>query len=382
MKFKLYTLCVFLTCLLTLNTGFANCSAIDHQATQLMQKNKIKGMAIAIINQGKTEFCNYGYTSSNHQNKINEHTLFEIASISKTFTATLAGIAAAQGLFNLQEPISEYVSELKINPIYHTVNSQELLAHVSGLAFTQETNFKTSNQTDFVNTLLKAKAQYPSQTHYLYGQVGISLVALALEKKYQSSFSDILQKQLLNKLNMQETFVDVPSDYTNRATGYDENNKPVSYFRVGSLTPAAGIKSSTYDLAKYLQLQLDGNHDPDFAKALNIVHQNYYCLYPDGTYQQLAWVYHPKSDLLTEFKPETHNVAHFKPQKLAQHCADDLNGFIEKTGNSYGMSLYAVYSPSINAGVIVLANKARVSDTVNLGRSILKQIDPKKYETN
>ncbi len=95
-------------------------------------------------------------------------------------------------------------------------------------------------------------------------------------------------------------------------------------------------------------------------------------------YRALAWVYHPKNDLLTEFKPETHNAAQFKPQKLAQHCADDPNGFIEKTGNSYGMSLYAVYSPSINAGVIVLANKARVSDTVNLGRNILKQIEPEK----
>ncbi len=290
MKFKPHTLCIFLASLLTLNNCFANCSTIDPQATQLMQQSKINGMAIAIIHRGKTEFCNYGYTSSNHQNKINEHSLFEIASISKTFTATLAGIAAAQGLFNLQEPISDYVNELKVNPLYHTVNSQELLAHVSGLAFTQESNFKISTQTDFVNTLVKVKAQYPPQTHYQYGQVGTSLVALALEKKYQSSFSDILQKQLLNKLNMQETFVDVPSNYTNRATGYNKNNKPVPYFRVGSLTPAAGIKSSSYDLAKYLHLQLNGNHDPDFAKVLTIVHQNYYCLYPDGTYQQLGSV--------------------------------------------------------------------------------------------
>ncbi len=106
MKFKF---CVFFAFLLALNTGFANCKAIEYQATQLMQKNKIDGMAIAIINHSNTEFCNYGYTSTNHQNKVNEHTLFEIASISKTFTATLAGIAVMQGIFDLQKPISEYV---------------------------------------------------------------------------------------------------------------------------------------------------------------------------------------------------------------------------------------------------------------------------------
>src|ERR1700688_2407088 len=99
MKFKL---CVCLVLLLTLNTGFANCNTIEQQAIQLMQKNKVNGMAIAIINQGNT--------------------VFEIASISKTFTATLAGIAAAQGVFDLQKPISDYVGALKINPIYQNIN--------------------------------------------------------------------------------------------------------------------------------------------------------------------------------------------------------------------------------------------------------------------
>ncbi len=373
MKFKLRKFYVCLSFLFTLTAGHANCNTIEHQAAQLMQKNKINGMAIAIINQGSAQFCNYGYTSASHENKINEHTLFEIASISKTFTATLAGIAAAQGVFDLQKPISDYVNDIKSNAAYQNVNNQELLAFVSGLAFTQESNFKGS-QTDFLNILAKVKAQYPPQTYYRYGQVGVSLVALGLEKVYRSTFNNILQKQLLDKLNMQETFVDVPPNYKNKATGYDQNNEPIPYFSIGSLTPAAGLKSSTYDLTKYLKLQLNSSHDPVFSKALSIIHQNYYCLYPDGTYQQLAWVYHPKNDLMTEFKPGTQNAAHFKPQKLALHCAYDPNGFIEKTGNSYGMSLYAVYMPSTNSGVIVLANKARVSDTVNLGRNILKQI--------
>jgi beta-lactamase class C len=150
--------------LFTLTAGYANCDTIEHQSTQLMQKNKINGMAIAIINQGDAQFCNYGYTSTNHKNKINEHTLFEIASISKTFTATLAGIATAQGVFDLQKPISDYVSDLKTNPIYQKVNSQELLAFVSGLSFTQESNFEGS-QIDFLNALLKVNAQYPPQTY-------------------------------------------------------------------------------------------------------------------------------------------------------------------------------------------------------------------------
>lgn len=368
MKYRIFILLTFI-----FGTASADCGSIDQQVNQLMQKNKIHGVAIAIVKHSEVEFCNYGYTSANKNQKIDQHTIFDIASISKTFTATLAGIAATQGVFDLQKPISAYVDALNANPTYNNINSQELLAHVSGLNFTQETNFKQSNQTKFINTLNKTKSQHLSETYYQYGQVGISLVAIALEKVYKQSFGDILQQQLLNKIGMKETFINIPASYKNVARGYDQNNKPVAPFNIGMLTPAGGLKSSTYDLAKYLQLQLSTNSNPIFNKALNLVHQNYYCLYPDGTYQQLAWVYHPRNDLVATFKPGTSNSAHFKPQKLANHCAYDPNGFIEKTGNSNGMSLYILYMPSQEIGVVVLTNKARVADSVNLGRSILKE---------
>jgi beta-lactamase class C len=372
MQFKkfLISLLLFLAC----NNSFAGCGSIDKQVNQLMKKGKVNGVAIAIINKGKTEFCSYGYTSENKKHKINEHTVFEIASISKTFTATLAGIAVAQGLFDLKKPISDYVKALDVNPDYRKVNSQELLTHVSGLKFTNETDFSQSNQSDFINTLIENKAQYLPETHYQYGQVGISLVAIALEKTYNLPFSDILQQQLLNKLNMNETFINVPSTYTNIATGYNQENKQIPPFSVGNLTPAAGLKSSTYDLAKYLKLQLDSSQDFKLNKALAIVHKNYYCLYPDGTYQQLAWVYHPSSDLMSTFKASKRSAVNFKPQKLAQNCATDSNGFIEKSGNSYGMSLYIVYLPNKDSGVVVLTNRAQFADSVNLGRNILKKM--------
>jgi len=365
-KNKIFVLLIFFS-----GSVFADCHSVDELINQLMQKNKINGVAVTVIKRGNVEFCNYGYISANKDQKVDQHTIFDIASISKTFTATLAGIAAAQGIFDLQKPINEYVNTLNTNQ-YKNINSQELLAHVSGLDFTQETNFKQTSQTNFINTLNKTKSRHLPGTYYQYGQVGISLVAIALEKVYKQPFDDILRQQLLNKLEMKETFINVPSSYKNIATGYDQNNKPVAPFNIGILTPAGGLKSSSYDLAKYLQLQLNATN-PLFIKALNLVHKNYYCLYPDGTYQQLAWVYHPQNDLTTTFKPGANSAAHFKPQKLAEHCAYDANGFIEKSGNSNGMSLYILYMPSNAIGVIVLTNKARVADSVNVGRSILNQ---------
>lgn len=352
---------------------FADCQLIDKQVNQIMSTNKISGVAIAIVHDNKTEFCNYGYTTIDKTQKIDQHTLFEIASISKTFTATLAGIANAEGKFDLQKPISSYIKELKENEAYNQINSQELLAHVSGMNFVQERNFKQLDQADFIKILNTSKAQYQPQTHYKYGQVGISMVAIALEKSYQQPFDIILQQELLNKIQMNETFMNIPTSYKNVATGYDKDNQSVTPLDTGVLSPAAGLKSSTQDLAKYLKLQLVANNDDRFAQALKLVHRNYYCLYQDGTYQQLAWVYHPNQDFGSLIKPSTGNVLNVNAQKLAQHCLNDSDGFIEKTGNSYGMSSYIIYHPNTSTGVIVLINKARAVDSVNLGRNILKQ---------
>ncbi len=357
------------------NISYANCNLINDNVKQIMHKNQITGVAIAIISHGNTEFCNYGYTTATKKDKVTQHTIFEIASISKTITATLAGIAASRGLLNLQEPINQYVKSLNNVTVYNEVNSQELLTHVSGLNFTQETNFNQS-RAGFINTLAKTQAQHLPQTYYRYGQVGISLVAIALEDIYKLSFNKILKQQLLNRIGMSETFINPPANYKNVATGYNTHNQAVPMFSTGILVPSAGLWSSSQDLAKYIKVQLDSSHYPNLTKALSFVHKNYYCLYQDGTYQQLAWEYHPRSDLLSIFQPNINTNTGSISRELAKSCANNSNGFIEKSGNSPGMSSYIIYMPSAGTGVVVLTNKALVPDSVNLGRSILKQISP------
>lgn len=372
MKARIY-ICIIL--IVAANIGHANCNLINDNVKQIMLKNQINGVAIAIISPGNTEFCNYGYTTATKKDKVTKHTIFEIASISKTFTATLAGIAASRGLLNLQRPINQYVTSLNGVTIYNDVNSQELLTHVSGLNFTQETNFNQSS-VDFIRALNKTQAQHLPQTYYQYGQVGISLVAIALEEIYKLPFKKILQQQLLDKIGMNETFIYPPSNYKDIATGYNTNNQAVPMFSTDILTPSAGLKSSSQDMAKYIKVQLDSSHYPSLTKALSFVHKNYYCLYQDGTYQQLAWEYHPRGDLLSIFQPNINTNTSSISRELAKSCANNSNGFIEKSGNSPGMSSYIIYMPSADTGVVVLTNKALVPDSVNLGRSILKKISP------
>lgn len=130
---------------------------------------------------------------------------------------------------------------------------------------------------------------------------------------------------------MKYTSIDVsPANKDFIVTGYNKHDKPVGFMNIGIENPAGGLKSNTYDLAKYLQLQLN-SQPSNLKQALTIVHKNYYCLYEDGTYQQLAWEYHPTSDLFKKFQPDNKNRNITPSRKLPSNCQNAINGFIDKT---------------------------------------------------
>lgn len=101
--------------ILSLLLGAGNCMAaadlrqvVDATVKPLMQQQAIPGLAVAIVQDGKARYFNYGIAAKDSQQPISENTLFEIGSVSKTFAATLAGYAQATGKLKLSAPASDY----------------------------------------------------------------------------------------------------------------------------------------------------------------------------------------------------------------------------------------------------------------------------------
>ena len=74
----------------------------------VMERNNVPGMAVAVSLEGKQHFFNYGVASKASGQKVATDTIFEIGSISKTFTATLASYARARGALSLSDNASKY----------------------------------------------------------------------------------------------------------------------------------------------------------------------------------------------------------------------------------------------------------------------------------
>ena len=86
---------------------------VDSSVEPLMQQQGIAGLSVAVVKNGQAQYFNYGVASTDSQQPVTEDTLFEIGSLSKTFTATLGGYAQATGKLKLQDKASQHLSALK-----------------------------------------------------------------------------------------------------------------------------------------------------------------------------------------------------------------------------------------------------------------------------
>src|SRR5690349_866804 len=79
----------------------------------LLAEHGIPGIAVAVTHQGRRRFASFGVASRSSGAPVDEHTLFEIGSLSKPFTATFAGWAVARGAMRLEEHPGRYLPPLR-----------------------------------------------------------------------------------------------------------------------------------------------------------------------------------------------------------------------------------------------------------------------------
>ena len=104
---------------------------VDRAIAPLMQRFAIPGMAVAVSVGGQRHYYTYGIASRETRQAVTRNTLFEIGSISKTFTATLATYAEVTGKLALSQSPSDFFPELK-GSHFDDVTLLNLGTHTSG----------------------------------------------------------------------------------------------------------------------------------------------------------------------------------------------------------------------------------------------------------
>jgi beta-lactamase class C len=326
-------------------------------ALAVMQQNDIPGMAIAITDHGKQRFYNLGVASRATGQPVTSYTLFELGSISKTLTASLATWAQAQGQLSLTADIDNYLPQLQGSrlgkvPVYH------LATHTAGGFPLQVPD--TVRNTDELMAYFKAwQPHYLPGTHRSYANPSIGLLGMIAAKSLKLPFEQAMEQRLFPALGMSNTWLDVPGDrLPTYAQGYDKTGAPVRLNPGVLAAEAYGVKSASRDLLRFVEANLGApDVEPLLRRALEDTRTGYFEV--GAMTQDLIWEQYEQpaklDDLLTgnsaSMALDTHPVLPLKP------VGTQRNVWVNKTGSTNGFGGYVAFVPEKQLGIVILANK-------------------------
>jgi beta-lactamase class C len=357
---RLKTLAV---CVTLLTTG--QCVAQDQIETvvnaavrPVMQAQAVAGIAVAVTVNGKPHYFNYGVASKESAQPVTENTLFEIGSVSKTFTATLAAYAQATGKLSLSDKASSVLPDLR-GSAFDNISVLQLGTYSAGglpLQFPDAADAPDK----MLGYFQQWKPTYAAGTHRLYSNPSLGLFGYLAAQSMGAPFDDLMEKTLLPKLGLKHTYLTVPQAQMGLyAQGYNKEDKPVRVGPGALDSEAYGVKTSAADLIRYVEANMkpSGLETP-MQQAVAITHTGYYKV--GEMTQGLGWEFYPYPVSLdkllagnsTQMAMEAHEVQWLTPPQPQPESV-----LINKTGSTGGFGAYVAYVPSKDIGIVILANK-------------------------
>lgn len=350
---------------------------VDQAIRPVIAEYDLPGVAVGVTVDGKASFFNYGLASREHDTPVSEHTLFELGSISKTFTATLAAYAQATGKLSLDDRPGKYLPALRGAAI-DKASVLNLGTYTAGGLPLQFPDDVADDGTLAYFKQWKADAAPGTQRRYSNPSLGLFGHVAALSMG--SGFAEAMETRILPGLGLKHTYVRVPAgamgDY---AWGYDEANKP-GRMSAGPLADETyGIRSSAADMIRYLQANIDpGRLEAPLRRALEGTHVGYFKI--DGMVQGLGWEQYPYPVTLRELEAgnsqkmirEANPASALVPAQTPPPAT-----LFNKTGSTSRFGAYAAFVPAKRIGIIILANKNYpIPARIKAAHAILKRLAP------
>ncbi|WLW62895.1 serine hydrolase [Achromobacter aegrifaciens] len=241
----------------------------------IMRRSQVPGMAVAVVIDGKTVLAQgYGTREAGKQAPVDAQTVFQIASISKSLSATVAAIEVSKGRASWDDPVSRYLPDFRLSNAYVSERATigDFFAHRSGLPGTagddlEDLGFSRGD----VIARLRLLPLDAFRTSYHYANFSTTIGAEAVAKAAGRPWEQLADDQLFKPLGMKSTSYRY-GDFEargNRAVlhAYQHGRfVPAGQRNADQQAPAGGVSSTVIDLAEWLKLLLaDGQYQ---GKAL------------------------------------------------------------------------------------------------------------------
>jgi len=345
--------------LLLFTTGYSQIvldkKNIDDYISECMARWNIPGLSIAVIENGNITYLKgYGVRESGKQDKVDENTLFAVASNSKAFTGLSIALLESQDKLKLDDKVSKYIPYLKMNDETTTklLSIKDVMTHRVGIGtfhgdfITWGTNYSSI---ELIKKLEFVIPNYDLRNGYGYFNSGYTIAGEIIKNLTGKTWSEYVRENILNPLEMNRTLVSTTelNNFDNIATPhtYDYNYKmvPIKWRNVDNLAPAGGLISSASDMAKWILMQInDGKYNDKeiFPKKLILRTHTPFNLIPSPS--------HGIGSLSNR---------HFRTYGLGWGIADYKGElFLEHSGGYDGMVSRTAFLPDKKFGLVILTN--------------------------
>lgn len=200
--------------------------AIDEAVAAFQKRSHVPGLTLAVAKDGQVvKRAAYGLANVELNAPATAATIYEIGSITKSFTATVVMDLVEEGKIVLDEPIPTYLPDLP--EAWKGVTVRHLLTHTSGIpSYTEAGDFlqlaRTEHKPEEIVAMVSAQSlDFSPGERWAYCNTGYYLLGLIVEKVAGAPFARVLSERVLEPLDLKHTRPNVPSAVIpNRSAGY------------------------------------------------------------------------------------------------------------------------------------------------------------------
>jgi len=332
---------------------------VEQTVTPLMKAQAIPGMAVAVIYQGKPYYFTFGKADVAANKPVTAQTLFELGSVSKTFTGVLGGDAIARGEISLTDPVTKYWPELT-GKQWQDIRLLDLATYTAGGLPLQVPDEVTDNAS-LLRFYQTWQPQWKPGTTRLYANASIGLFGALAVKPSGMNFEQAMTERVFKPLKLTHTWIHVPeAEEQHYAWGY-RDGKAV-HVSPGMLDAEAyGVKTSIKDMARWVMANMssDAVSDTSLKQGIALAQSRYWGV--GAMYQGLGWeMLNWPVDAKTVVDGSDNNVALAPLPAVEIHPAAPAvkASWVHKTGSTGGFGSYVAFIPEKQLGIVMLANKS------------------------
>jgi D-alanyl-D-alanine-carboxypeptidase/D-alanyl-D-alanine-endopeptidase len=286
--------------------------------------------------------------------------IFEIGSVTKTFTATLLADMALEGLVALDDPVNRHLpAGVRVPPRGREITLEDLASHRSGLpvvprglllrALTVDRRdpYARWDAARLEAAVPRTRPRREPGRRFRYSNYGVGLLGYALAVRAGTTYDELVRSRICAPLGLADT----PASLGRRvAQGHDRRGRPVPHWHLAALAGAGGLRSTAADLLAFMRVHEPGARHPLAAAAAETRRPRMRLRRLDLC---LGWMSIPPGGPL------------LPPWRLRRRV------FLHE-GATGGFRSFAAFVPEAGVAAVVLANQAR--SVGRLGLRVLRAL--------